>query len=188
MHTEPVTGAYLLGFSRAQVLSASSLYLLGWFAFGPSLLRQRRWCQRRATTTNLSLKHFQHFMISSWINFPPKVYIGDVVCVKISWEEYESGLAACRSNLHGRLILHRGDSPLTTKSLKLKLSDLWPSLKYWRVIPLGNRFFVFKFQSVEDMCKILALGAVNLRLGISRFYYWTKDFTPQHQVLTHPQV
>jgi len=108
--------------------------------------------------------------------------------VKISWEEYESGLAAFRSNLHGRLTLHKGDSPLTTKYLKLKLNDFWPSLKNWSVIPLENRFFVFKFQSVEDTCKILAVGAVNLKLCILRFYYWTKDFTPQHQVLTHAQV
>jgi len=27
------------------------------------------------------------------------------------------------------------------------------------------------------MCKILALGAVNLKLGIMRFHFWTKDFT-----------
>lgn len=121
-------------------------------------------------------------------NLPPKVYIGDTVSVKISQDEYESGLEACRSNLHGRLTLHKGDPPLTTKALKLKLCDLWPSLKNWSVIPLGKGFFEFKFHSVEDMRKILALRVVNLQPGILRFYYWTKDFTPQHQVQTHAQI
>jgi len=119
---------------------------------------------------------------------PPKVYIGDTVSVKISQDEYESGLESCRSNLHGRLTLHKGDSPLTTKVLKIKLNDLWPSLKNWSVIPLGKGFFKFKFHSVEYMRKILALGVVNRKPGILRFYCWTKHFTPQHRVQTHAQI
>lgn len=92
------------------------------------------------------------------------MFIGDTVSIKISQDEYESSLVACRNNLHGRLTLHKGDSPLTTKALKLKLNDLWPSLKNWSMLPLGKGFFEFNFQSVEDMRKILALGAVNLKL------------------------
>jgi len=68
-------------------------------------------------------------------------------------------------------------------------AQIWARLmNYWSVIPLGKGFFEFKFQSIEDMHKILALGAVNLKLGILRFYYWTKDFMPQHQVETHAQI
>jgi len=74
---------------------------------------------------------------------PPKVYIGDTISVKISQDEYESGVKVCWSNLHGRLTLREGDSSLTTKALKIKLNDLWPSLKNCSVIPLGKIFFEF---------------------------------------------
>lgn len=71
---------------------------------------------------------------------PPKVIMGDSVRVKISQAVYESGLAACQCNLHGRLTLHKGDSPLTTQALKVKLNNLWPNLNNWNLIPLGKGF------------------------------------------------
>lgn len=67
---------------------------------------------------------------------PPKVVMGDSVHVKISQAAYESGLAACKCNLHGRLTLQKGDSPLTTQTLKAKLNNLWPQLRNWNLIPL----------------------------------------------------
>jgi len=62
---------------------------------------------------------------------PPKIVIGKSVRIKITQDEYESGLADCRSNIHGRLILHKGDTPLTTQALKMKLSNLWPNIQNW---------------------------------------------------------
>ena len=50
-------------------------------------------------------------------NPPPKVVLVDSVRIKISQAAYESGLAACRFNFHGRLTLHKGDAPLTTLAL-----------------------------------------------------------------------
>lgn len=72
---------------------------------------------------------------------PPKVVMGASVRIKISQAAYELGLAACRFNLHGRLTLHKGDSPLTTQALKLKLNNFWPQLSNWNLIPLGKGFF-----------------------------------------------
>ena len=103
-------------------------------------------------------------------NLPPKVIMGDSVRVKISQAAYESGLAACRFNLHGRLTLHKGDTPLTTLALKSKLNNLWPQLQNWNLIPLGKGFFEFNFNSLEDMRKIWAIGVVNLKPGFMRFY------------------
>jgi len=80
-----------------------------------------------------------------------KIVMGNSVRVKISQAAYESGLASCRFNLHGRLSLHNGDSPLTTQAPKSKLNILWPRLNNWYLIPLGKGFFELKFSSIEDM-------------------------------------
>lgn len=119
---------------------------------------------------------------------PPKVIMGRTVRVKISKAAYESGLAACQTHLHGRLILHKGDAPITTQALKAKLNVQWPQLLNWNLIPLGKGFFEFRFNSVEDMRRIWALGTVNLKPGLLRFYCWSKDFAPQAQSQTHAQV
>ena len=115
---------------------------------------------------------------------PPKVIMGDSVRIRISKDAYESGLAACRTHLHGRLTLHKGDSPVTTQALKEKLNQQWPQLKNWGLIPLGKWFFEPRFNSIEDMRWIWALGAVNLKPRLLRFYRWTKDFAPQAQAQT----
>lgn len=108
---------------------------------------------------------------------PPKVVIGDSVRVRISQAEYESGIADCKIHVHGRITFNKGDTPLTTQAVKLKLDGFWPSLKNWSVIPLGKGFFEFKFSSIEDMKKVWALGVVNLKPGSLRFYCWSRDFT-----------
>jgi len=114
--------------------------------------------------------------------------MGKTVRVKITQAEYESGLSDCRSNLHGRLILHKGDTPLTTLALKTKLSNLWPNIMNWDLTPLGKGFFELHFNSVEDMRRIWAMGAVNLKPGLMSFYCLKCDFTPQAQVQTHAQI
>jgi hypothetical protein len=119
---------------------------------------------------------------------PPKVVMGDSVRVRISKAAYESGLAACRTHLHGRLTLHKGDTPVTTQALKERLNKLWPQLQNWNRTPLGKGFFEFRFGSIEEMQRIWALGTVNLKPGLLRFYRWSKDFSPQAQPQTHAQI
>lgn len=119
---------------------------------------------------------------------PPKVIMGDSVRIRISKAAYESGLAACRTHLHGRLTLHKGDSPVTTLALKERLNKQWPKLKNWCLIPLGKGFFEFRFGSIEEMRKIWAIGTVNLNPGLLRFFRWSKDFSPQAQAQTHAQI
>jgi len=110
---------------------------------------------------------------------PPKIVRGKSVRVKINQIEYEQGLHDCSSNIHGRLLLRKGDVPLTTQALKMKLCNLWPNLHQWDLTPLGKGFFEFHFDSVDDMRKVWAMGTVNLRPGLMRFYCWSCDFTPQ---------
>lgn len=99
---------------------------------------------------------------------PPKVVMGDSVHVKISQAAYESGLAACKCNLHGRLTLHKGDSPLTTQTLKAKLNNLWPQLRNWNLIPLGKGFFEFNFSTIEDMSWIFMFLLFGHRISHQR--------------------
>ena len=125
---------------------------------------------------------------TSLTKLPPKVVMGASVRIKISQVAYESGLAACRFNLHGRLTLHKGDSPLTTQALKVKLNNFWPQLSNWNLIPLGKGFFELYFSSIEDIKQVWASGVVNLKPGFMRFYGWTKDFIPKVQAQTHAHV
>jgi len=60
---------------------------------------------------------------------PPKIVMGKSVRVKITQAEYEAELVDCCSNIHGRLLLRKDDSPLTTLALKMKLSKLWPNIQ-----------------------------------------------------------
>jgi hypothetical protein len=104
-----------------------------------------------------------------FVHLPPKVVMGDSVRVTISKAAYESRLAACRTHFHGRLTLHKGDSPVTTQALKEKLNKQWPQLKNWNLIPLGKGFFEFKFSSIEEMRRIWALDPLISNLGCCVF-------------------
>jgi len=93
-----------------------------------------------ATTAKSSAsgKSFTQVLSSSsepqLIQFPPKIVMETSIRVKVSQAEYESGLADCQYNLHGRVTLHKGDPPLPTLDLKQKLSILWPKLCNWSII------------------------------------------------------
>lgn len=45
----------------------------------------------------------------------------DAVAVKIPEDEYKAGLKRCRNNLHGRLILVKGEQPIKASDLRTKL-------------------------------------------------------------------
>ena len=119
---------------------------------------------------------------------PPKVVMGKSVRVKITQAEYDAELIDCTTHIHGRLTLRKGDTPLSNMPLKLKLSNLWPNIHNWNITPLGKGFFEFHFNTVEDMCRVWALGVANLNPGLMRFFCWSSDFTPQAQAQTHAQI
>jgi len=119
---------------------------------------------------------------------PPKVIVGDTVCVKITQPVYEKEQDACQRLLHGRVTMQKSDAPLTSKALKSKLMTLWPNINNWSVAPLGKGCFEFQIYSIEDMRKIWSQGVVNLKPWILRLFRWSKDFNSFHQVQTHAQV
>lgn len=62
--------------------------------------------------------------------------------------------------------------------LRSCLAKLWQPLAQWHLVPLGKGFFEFGFFSIEDMRRVLAVGAWNLGQGVLRVFSWTADFIP----------
>ncbi|KAF1872494.1 hypothetical protein Lal_00016795 [Lupinus albus] len=120
-------------------------------------------------------------------HLPQPCIKGDVVAVKIPEAAYQAGLQRCKTHLHGRLILAKGDKPTKFVELKSKLKDLWSMVGKWDMLSLGRGFYEFSFSSVEDMRLICATGSWNLRPGLLRLSLWTPDFNPELQKATHSQ-
>lgn len=58
--------------------------------------------------------------------------------IKITEEEYHKGIDACRMNLHGKLLLSKGDKPMKYSDLRDKLSALRKPIGQWRMTSLGK--------------------------------------------------
>lgn len=72
-------------------------------------------------TTQLSTIASQEIDVNS---LPAPCIKGDLVCIKISQDGYARGLELCLKNLHGRVVLNKGDVPLTAHALQAKLMIL----------------------------------------------------------------
>ena len=119
----------------------------------------------------------------------PTPYIkGDMIVVRIDEAEYLADLEDCKTHLHGRVILSKGDKPLTCLDLTKKLQSVWKALGPWKVIPLGKGFYEFEFASLEDMRWALRMGSLKLSSGFLRLLAWTKDFVPATMKSTKTQV
>jgi len=111
-----------------------------------------------------------------------------VLSIKISQTVYEKGMAVCKQNLRGRLVLNKGDKPYMKKDLELKLQKLWKTTGAWSLLSLGRGFYEFSFASEDDLRSVWAMGTVNLKPGLLRLFEWTKDFSIYTQCNTHAQV
>ncbi|KAF1898253.1 hypothetical protein Lal_00033019 [Lupinus albus] len=105
----------------------------------------------------------------------------------LNQEEFQAGLLRCKSHVHGRLILSKGDTPLKFNELKEKLMSLWSMIGSWNMISLGRGFYDFAFSSVEDLRCGCAVGSWNLKPDFLKLYIWTLDFNLSHQKLSHTQ-
>ena len=70
--------------------------------------------------------------------FPKACLTGDHVAIAIPEADYMAGIDACKHNLHGRIMLPKGSSPLSIDGLKSKLSALWKSIGKWGLTSLGT--------------------------------------------------
>jgi hypothetical protein len=119
---------------------------------------------------------------------PAPAIKGDALSIKITQSEYERGVSDCKKNLHGRLVLNKGDKPMTARDLSSKLTLLWKTTGQWRMISLGRGFYEFQFASFEDMRLAWSMGTINLKPGVLRLSKWTNDFNPYTQRQTHTQI
>ncbi|KAK2388420.1 hypothetical protein QL285_062107 [Trifolium repens] len=124
----------------------------------------------------------------SLTQLPKPCLKGNSLSIKISEDVYQTGLAKCNNYLHGRLVLSRGDHPVSSKDLRDKLLLLWKPIDCWKMIPLGRGFFEFRFSCAEDLRTVWSSGAWNLNPGLLRLSRWTPDFNPFNQKQTHSQV
>ncbi|XP_019447356.1 PREDICTED: uncharacterized protein LOC109350589 [Lupinus angustifolius] len=112
---------------------------------------------------------------------------GEAIAIKIPEEDYQAGLLRCKSHLHGRMILSKGDTPLKFAELKSTLTSMWSMIRKWSMISLGKGFYEFSFSSLEDMRTICSVGSWNLKPGILRLFLWSPDFNPNLQKQSHTQ-
>ena len=111
-----------------------------------------------------------------------------MIVVRIDEVDYLDGLEDCKTHLHGRVILSKGDKPLTHLDLTKKLQPVWKALGPWKAIPLGKGFYEFEFVSIEDMRWALGMGSLKLTPGLLRLFSWTKDFVPATMRSTKAQT
>ena len=71
--------------------------------------------------------------------------------------------------------------------LRNKLETMW-GIKAWHLIPLGKGFFSLRFDHVEDMRRVWAVGTLNLNPRLFRISQWSPNLSPFKQKLTHAQV
>jgi hypothetical protein len=45
--------------------------------------------------------------------------------MKITQEKYKKGQTNCKKNLHGHLVLNKGDKPITAREFINKIKPLW---------------------------------------------------------------
>lgn len=113
---------------------------------------------------------------------------GDRLVIEIPDDEYDAGVAACKHNLHGRILWPKGSSPLSVDSLRSKLAVLWKSLGRWGVTSLGKGFYGFTFTSLEDLRRVRSIGSWNLNPGFLKLFAWSPDFNPSLQQQSTAQV
>jgi len=101
---------------------------------------------------------------------------GDMVVVRVDEEDYLAGLEDCKTHLHGRIILSKGDKPLTHLYLTKELQLVWKVIGPWKAIPLRKGFY--EFSSLDDMRWAFGMSSLQLSPGFLRLFAWTKDFVP----------
>ncbi|PNX76905.1 hypothetical protein L195_g032864, partial [Trifolium pratense] len=82
-------------------------------------------------------------------NFPKPCLKGKRLSIKIPKDSYKAGLDRCKNNLHGRLIMAKGDKPLRLHEIREKLIKAWAPVDKWQITPLGKGFMSFIFKIVK---------------------------------------
>lgn len=104
---------------------------------------------------------------------PSPIFISDVPTVTLGKKALERGKLYCQFSLIGRLDFGKM-SILRARSVA---AQLWAPVGEWKMIPLGNGFFMLRLESKDDFIRI---WPQTWRLGnqLIRFIRCTPDFGP----------
>lgn len=106
-----------------------------------------------------------------------KSYLKDNdVSIKIPEETYRLGLEHYRNNLHGILIISKGNVALKASKSRDKLMKWRSQITIWDLTPLGRGYFEFPFKSREDIDKVWNVGTWNVNPSLMCLSAWTLDF------------
>lgn len=101
--------------------------------------------------------------------------------------EYNRGVEENEFGILYRLVIHKGQSPLTTLGLKSKLEYEW-RLQKFKIIPIAKGYYHIFTNSMANQSTIMSLGPINLNPGVFRVSRWIKDFNTWKQHQTNAQV
>jgi len=79
-----------------------------------------------------------------------------MVVVQVDETDYLAGLKDCKTHLHGRIILSKGDKTLTHLDLIKKLQSVWKALGLWKIIPDGDQAQVDMEANQQDQEEVEA--------------------------------
>lgn len=106
-------------------------------------------------------------------------YVGGNITIAINEEDYKMGLSEFEYTLIGRLVLSKGDSPLTTKALKTRLLAIWSIQEaLWKITPLGKGFYNMDLKTSLAKNKVFAKGTLFLKPGLFHISEWIPNFNP----------
>lgn len=67
----------------------------------------------------------------------------------------------------------KGDKPLSSKELKVKLSSVWGvAADSWFLTPMGKGFFTINLKSNDLKSRVFSMGIIFLWLGVFRLLQW----------------
>ncbi|KAK9942943.1 hypothetical protein M0R45_008584 [Rubus argutus] len=108
------------------------------------------------------------------VNLPSPTTVDGITSIKICEQSYQRGLAKCKFNLIGRLILPPKATAPTSTELQIQLSSHW-TIKHWSIAPLGTGFYMLQFESDADMLCAWSAGSIKLQVGFVRLIKWTPE-------------
>lgn len=122
-------------------------------------------------------------------NLPDPTVRGEMTYIRIEDDLYQKLIAACKTNLIGRLLLRKGSKPLKVEALKASLQTLWQPTAAWQLVPLARGYYDIHFGTEEDMRRVWSNGTCSLDSGIFRLFQWKPDFDPYSpKIQSHSQV
>lgn len=116
----------------------------------------------------------------------PKVTGGNLV-VQLDAEEFKRGVEHLKYSVLGKLSLQRGDVVPTTMEIKAKLVARL-QVETLQVIVMGKGIYHLRLNSLNDQCKVIAIGSMYLKPGLMRFKRWLPRFNTSMQIQSTSQV